>query len=553
MFEDRFTSLYLYLVVNVTEKKNDVVSVFSNVMAARMYNINCASARHIEAFADIPQDLADKILAYRKKRKRIFHIDELYRIGGISRKYVRRLVSVFYVSNQVVPRIGTQPPYSNTLSSVTLQQKHKNRNANLTKRKIKKHDNQRKIENKDRKRKLQKNRKGTDRRVKRQKPTDAEHRSDFPPAPPSARRLNINERVARLLKTAPKYEGDNVGMEDLEGSIVKNRKEKYRSEKRRKTSDTENASEYSDSSPSTQRANINERVARLLEAIPKSDCDNMNMEEGHIEMEEENIFTYRKRPYQSVKRPETTDTDSLESLPPAAVQRANINEWVARLLTTVPKLKGDNFDMEECNIEMEEDNTFTYRKRPYRSVKRPETTDEDQSMDSSTSVPPALVHRASFNEWLAKLLTSVSNLEGDDIGMEEYNIEMDEDNILANRERRETINYEKRSELSDSMSSSSIQTASNMERVARSVARVQKVEDDNTEMKEGNILKNRKRKCQFVKRQETIDTSQRRDSLESKSSSVIEREYNDIMERVARWILTIPKFEGEIMEKENTI
>ena len=103
-----------------------------------MYDINCASARHLEAFADFPQELADKIVAYRKKRKRIFHIDlidELYRIGGISRKYFRRLVSVFYVSNQVVPRIGTQPPYSNTLSSVTLQQKHQNRNANLAKKK----------------------------------------------------------------------------------------------------------------------------------------------------------------------------------------------------------------------------------------------------------------------------------------------------------------------------------------------------------------------------------------------------------------------------------
>jgi hypothetical protein len=509
-----------------------------------MYNINCASARHIEAFADIPLELADKILAYRKKRKHIFHIDELYRIGGISRKYFRRLVSVFYVSNQVVPRIGTQPPYSNTLSSVTLQQKHQNKNANLKKRKmkIKKHENQRKIENRVRKRKLQENRKGKDRRVKRQKTTDAEHMSDFPEWPPSARRLNINERVARLLKTAPKYEGDNVGME--EGNIVKNRKEKYKSVKKRKTTDTENASEYSESSPSTQRANINERVARLLEAITKSECDIMDMEEGNIEMEEGNTFTYRKRPYQSEKRSETTDIDSLESLPPAAVQRANINERVARMLTTVPEFEGDNFDMEEGNIEMEEDNTFTYRKRPYRSVKRPETIDEEQSMDS------AVVQRVNFNAWLAKLLTSVPNIEGDDIGMEDCNIEMEEDNILANRKRRETTNNEKRNESSDSMSSSSIQAASNMEMVARWVAHVQKVEGDNTEMKEGNILKNRKRKCQFVKRQETTDTTQRRDYSESKSSSVIERENNDIMERVARWILTIPKFEGENMEKE---
>jgi hypothetical protein len=155
-----------------------------------------------------------------------------------------------------------------------------------------------------------------------------------------------------------------------------------------------------------------------------------------------------------------------------------------------------------------------------------------------------------FNAWLAKLLTSVPNIEGDDIGMEDCNIEMEEDNILANRKRRETTNNEKRNESSDSMSSSSIQAASNMEMVARWVAHVQKVEGDNTEMKEGNILKNRKRKCQFVKRQETTDTTQRRDYSESKSSSVIERENNDIMERVARWILTIPKFEGENMEKE---
>jgi hypothetical protein len=28
-------------------------------MAGKMYNINCASARHLEAFADIPQELAD--------------------------------------------------------------------------------------------------------------------------------------------------------------------------------------------------------------------------------------------------------------------------------------------------------------------------------------------------------------------------------------------------------------------------------------------------------------------------------------------------------------
>ena len=53
-------------------------------------------------------------------------------------------------------RIGAQLPYSNTLSTVTVQQKHQNRNANLKKRekKIKKGENQRQIENRGRKREL---------------------------------------------------------------------------------------------------------------------------------------------------------------------------------------------------------------------------------------------------------------------------------------------------------------------------------------------------------------------------------------------------------------
>ena len=112
-------------------------------MAARMYNVNCASARHLEAFADIPQELANKIVSYRKIRKCIFHIDELYRIGGISRKYFRRLSSVFYVPNQVVSRIGAQLPYSNALSTVTLTKQNKrlpNTNPTKTKQKIAQHE-----------------------------------------------------------------------------------------------------------------------------------------------------------------------------------------------------------------------------------------------------------------------------------------------------------------------------------------------------------------------------------------------------------------------------
>jgi hypothetical protein len=74
------------------------------------------------------------------------------------------------------------------------------------------------------------------------------------------------------------------------------------------------------------------------------------MEEDNVEMEEDNIHTYRKRPFLCVNRPETTDTkqrsESSKSAP--STRRLNINERVARLLAAVPKLE-DNIDMEEDN------------------------------------------------------------------------------------------------------------------------------------------------------------------------------------------------------------
>ena len=200
-------------------------------MAARMYDINCASARHLEAFADIPQELADKIVAYRKIRKRIFHIDELYRIGGISRKYFGRLVSVFYVPNQVVPRIGAQLPYSNALSTVSVQQKHQNRNSNLKKRKmkIKKSENQRKIESRDRKRELK--REGI-----------SQHK-------PLGKKCNLNSTNMKRLNT--QNSGKKVQKKEVDYLI--DRKGKYQCPRRRNTTDTEKRSvQSSESAPSTR-------------------------------------------------------------------------------------------------------------------------------------------------------------------------------------------------------------------------------------------------------------------------------------------------------------
>ena len=533
-------------------------------MAARMYNINCSSARHFEAFADIPQELADKIVSYRKIRKRIFHIDELYRIGGISRKYFRRLASVFYVPNQVVPRIGAQPPYSNALPTVTVEQKHQNRNSNLKKRKmkIKKSENQRKIENRDRK-------------------------SELKRGGISTQKCNLNSTNLKRLNSHSKL-AENLGKK--EGKIGK-----YQIVKRRKTTDTEQSSvQSSESAPSTRRTNINEtseRVVRLLAAIPKLEGDNKDMEEDniHVVMEEDNIhvdmevynidmeevLTYRKRPYRCVKRPETTDTehsnDSSESIPSldsAIVQRANINERVARSLATAPKLEFDNIDMEEV---------LTYRKRPYRCVKRPETTDTENTSHSSESTPSlesAIVQRANINERVNRLLTAIPKLEGDDKDMEEDNIYVDieEDNIdmeevLTYRKRPyrcvkrpETTDTENSSDSSKSipsLASAIVRRANINERVAVLLADIPKLdgdnkdlEENNVEMEEDNSLTNRKRKYQSVKSHEITDIDQRSKHSVSIPASVIEQECNDAMKRVARWILAIPNFESDTMDME---
>ena len=610
-------------------------------MAARMYNINCSSARHLEAFVDIPQGLADKIVVYRKKRKRIFHIDELYRIGGISRKYFRRLTSVFYVPNQVVPRIGAQPPYSNALPTVTfVQQKHQNRNAILKKRKmkIKKNENQRKIENRDRKRALK--REGTSTQYK-----------------PSSKKCNLTRTNLKRLNTHNKL-AENLGkkVQKKEGKIGK-----YRIVKRRKTTEIEqNSVQSSKSSPSTRRANTNETsetVVRLLAAIPKLEGDNKDMKEDniHVYIEEDNIdmeeiLTYRKRPYRCVKRPETTDTenssDSSESIPSLAsaiVQLANINERVNRLLPAIPKLDGDNIDLEENNVEMEEENIHTYRKRPYLCVNRSETTDTEQRSESSESAPPT--RRLNINERVARLLGAVHKFECDNIDMEEDKVDMEEDNIdmeedniptcskrpKYSRDSSEYSSYSSQhssdssqhSSDSSQHSSDSSQYSSNSseysnnsskysddssecsnnskyssnsseygsdslvysgdsseyscnsseyssdsseyssdssepipfigninERIARLLATVPTLEGDNTEMEEDNSLTNRKRNYQSVKRQETTGTDHRSKHSASIPASVIEQEYNDAVERVARWIPTIPKFEGDTMDME---
>ena len=402
----------------------------------RMYDINSASAIHLELLADIPRELADKIVAYRKKRKRIFYIDELYRIRGISRKYFGRLLSVFYATSQIVPGIGVNIPYNYKLSIITGKQKHQNRNDKLKKRKmkIKKRENQRKIENRVRGHKAKgqlqreeistqykplgkkcnldstnlkridtvihnklpenlgrkegkffKIRKGKNLSVKRRKPTDTENASEYSESAPSIQRANINERVARLLKTAHTYEGNNVEME--EGNIIKNRKRRYRRVKRPEIEDTEQStrSDFLHSNkdkPLGKKYYLNStNLKRLDIAIHSTLVENLGKKEG-------SILKNRKGKDRSVKRRKTTDTENVgeysESTP--SIQRANINERIARLLKTAPKYEGDNVGMEEGNIVIN-------RKRKYRCVKRPDIEDTEQSSDSSESTSTVVVER----------------------------------------------------------------------------------------------------------------------------------------------------------------
>jgi hypothetical protein len=287
--------------------------------------------------------------------------------------------------------------------------------------------------------------------VKRPETTDTEHSNDSSESIPSlesaiVQRANINERVARSLATAPKLEFDNIDMEE----VLTYRKRPYRCVKRPETTDTDNSSHSSESTPSlesaiVQRANINERVNRLLTAIPKLEGDDKDMEEDNIyvDIEEDNIdmeevLTYRKRPYRCVKRPETTDTenssDSSESIPSLAsaiVRRANINDRVAVLLADIPKLDGDNKDLEENNVEMEENNSLTNRKRKYQSVKSHETTDIDQRSKHSVSIPASVIEQECNDAMkrVARWILAIPNFESDTMDMEEDNIEMDKENI----------------------------------------------------------------------------------------------------------------------------
>jgi len=286
------------------------------------------------------------------------------------------------------------------------------------------------------------------------------------------------------------------------------------------------------------------------------------MEEDNIEMEEDNIHAYRKRPYLCVNRQETTDTEqrseSSESAPPT--RRLNINEKVVRLLAAVHKFECDNIDMEEDkvgmeedNIDMEEDNIPTCSKRPNYS-----SDSSEYSSDSSESSGNSSESSSNSSEYSFSSDSSESSVDSF-----VYSGDSSESSSNSSEYSFSSDSSEYSSDSSESIPSVVVQRGNINERVARLLATVPTLEGDNMEMEEDNSLTNRKRKYQSesMKRQETTGTDQRSKHSVSIPASVIEQEYNDAMERVARWILAIPKFESDTymemeedtieMEKEN--
>jgi hypothetical protein len=332
------------------------------------------------------------------------------------------------------------------------------------------------------------------------------------------------------LAAIPKLEGDNKDMKednihvyieedniDME-EILTYRKRQYRCVKRPETTDTENSSDSSESIPSlasaiVQLANINERVNRLLPAIPKLDGDNIDLEENNVEMEEENIHTYRKRPYLCVNRSETTDTEqrseSSESAPPT--RRLNINERVARLLGAVHKFECDNIDMEEDkvdmeedNIDMEEDNIPTCSKRPKYS-----RDSSEYSSDSSQHSSDSSQHSSDSSQHSSDSSQYSSNSSEYSNNSSKYS---DDSSECSNNSKYSSNSSEYGSDslVYSGDSSEPIPFIGNInERIARLLATVPTLEGDNTEMEEDNSLTNRKRNYQSVKRQETTGTDHR--------------------------------------------
>ena len=242
-------------------------------------------------------------------------------------------------------------------------------------------------------------------------------------------------------------EEDKIDME--EDNIITYRKRPYRCVKKPETTDTENSSDSSESTPSlvVQGENINQRVARLLTNVPKLEYDNINMEEDKRDMKEDNIdmeedkigMEEDKRDMEEDKIDmEEEKRDVEEDKIDMEEDKRDMEEDKSDMEEDKIDMEEDKRDMEEDKIDTEEDNIITYRKRPYRCLKRPETADTENSSDSSESTPSLVVQGENINERVTRFMEAMTILEGDNIDMEDdklpRDIETEEDNISGDED-----------------------------------------------------------------------------------------------------------------------
>jgi hypothetical protein len=440
--------------------------------------------------------------------------------------------------------------------------------------------------------------------VKRPETTDTENSSDSSESIPSlasaiVQRANINEREDRLLAAVPNFEGDNKDMEgDIETeeeNILTYRKRPYLWVDRPETTNTEQSSESSESAPSTRRLNINERVARLLSAVHKLECDNIDMEKGNMEMEEDNIDmednidleednipTCSKRPeyssdsshnssdsshYNSDSSEHSSDSsqyssDSSQHSSDSSQHRRHSSDSSQhrRQSSGSSHYSSDSSQYSSDSLEHSNDSS------QYSSDSSQYSSDSSQySSDSSHYSSDSSQHRrhssdsSQYSSYSLEHSNDSSQYSSDSSQHSSDSSQYSSDSSQYSSDSSQHSSYSLQYSSDSSQNSSDsvgakpsvvVQRGNINERVARLLAAVPTLEGDNMEMEEDNSFTNRKRKYQSVKRQETTDTDQRSKYSVSVPASVIEQEYNDTMKMVARWIPTIPKFEGDTMEME---
>lgn len=84
-----------------------------------MEDINACTARKLTTFLGIPPRIANEVVKYRRKRKGISHMDELWRIKGMTRPLFRLMTHNLFTRNEREMKVGAPLPFAHTQSTVS--------------------------------------------------------------------------------------------------------------------------------------------------------------------------------------------------------------------------------------------------------------------------------------------------------------------------------------------------------------------------------------------------------------------------------------------------